>query len=270
MKKRKKLHFSTVFLMLLLIAFGWWINNHTLSINTSEVRSGLINDEITIVQLSDLHGAVFGNDNEILLSRILAQSPDIIAVTGDMFTRDSETGRETALELLAALADKYPVYYVNGEHDDDEAFFSLLRDNGVNVLNYEDEVIMVKNTGLHLYGIDNVYFPDHFDLKNAFDQDESTFSILLSHIPESERFSSFGMELILSGDSHGGIFRLPYVGAVYDGGELLPDMNGKLTKGLYELDDQHIHVSGGLGNYPLPLRFWNRPEIAVIKLQPNQ
>ncbi len=252
----------------MLIAFGWWINNYTLSVNTSEVRSELINDEITIVQLSDLHGAVFGNENDILLKRIFAQSPDIITVTGDMFTRNSEKGRAIALALLATLAEKYPVYYVNGEHDDDEDFFSLLRQSGVNVLNYGNEVITVKNTRLHLYGIDNVYFPPHFDLENAFQKDESTFSILLSHIPEFDRFSSFGSELVLSGDTHGGIFRLPFVGAVYDGGELLPDLNDKLTKGLYERNGQYIHISGGLGNHPLPVRFWNRPEIAVIKLKP--
>ena len=268
MRKRKKLRASTVILFLLLIAFGWWINNHTLSINESEVRSELVNDEITIVQLSDLHGAVFGNNNEILLSRIFAQSPDIIAVTGDMFTRDSESGKETALNLLSALAEKYPVYYVNGEHDDDEEFFSLLRENGVRVLNYEDEVITVKNTELHLYGIDNVYFPPHFNLENAFEKDEKTFSILLSHIPQFDYFKSFGMELTLSGDTHGGLFRLPIVGAVYDGGELFPDMNGELVKGLYERDGQYIYVSGGLGNYPFPVRCWNRPEIAVIKLKP--
>lgn len=268
MRKRKKLRASTVILFLLLIAFGWWINNHTLSINESEVRSELVNDEITIVQLSDLHGAVFGNDNEILLSRIFAVSPDIIAVTGDMFTRDSESGKETALNLLSALAEKYPVYYVNGEHDDDEAFFSLLRENGVHVLNYEDEVITVKNTELHLYGIDNVYFPPHFNLENAFEKDEKTFSVLLSHIPQFDYFKSFGMELTLSGDTHGGLFRLPFAGAVYDGGELFPDMNGELVKGLYERDGQYIHISGGLGNYPFPVRCWNRPEIAVIKLKP--
>lgn len=270
MKKRKKLHISTALLLLLLVVFGWWINNHTLSVNECEVKSDLINDEITILQLSDLHGASFGKDNDILLKRIYAQSPDIIAVTGDMFTRGSDHGKDVALSLLSALAEKYPVYYVNGEHDDDEAFFSRLRENGVQVLNYEDEVITVKNTRLHLYGIDNVYFPAHFDLENAFEKDESTFSILLSHIPQFDYFKSFGMELTLSGDTHGGLFRLPFAGAVYDGGELFPDMNGELVKGLYETHGQYIHVSGGLGNYPFPVRCWNRPEIAVIKLQPNE
>ena len=270
MKKRRKLHITTVFFVLLMFVFVWWINNHTLSINQSEIKSDLVNNEITIVHLTDLHGASFGKGNSTLINRVAAQAPDLIVVTGDMFTYEDEAGKQTALALLKALADKFSVYYVNGEHDDDEAFFALLSENGVNVLNYKDEVITIKNTELHLYGIDNVYFPSHFDLENAFQKDEKTFSILLSHMPEFEKFKSFGVELVLSGDTHGGLFRLPFVGALFDGETVLPDMNGKYVKGLYEADGQFIHVPGGLGNYPVAVRFWNRPVIAVIKLQPTK
>ncbi len=269
MKLRKKVHATSLLMMLLLLLFFWWINNYTISVNTYTVENDKINDEITIVQLTDLHDATLGIDNKTLIHRVLEQSPDIIAVTGDMFTSGSENGKETAFNLLKSLGEEVPVYYVNGEHDDDEEFFSKLKENGVNVLNYEDEVITVKNTTLHLYGIDNVYFPPHFDLNNAFKKDEKNFSILLAHMADEHRnYLDFGIDLTLSGDTHGGMFRLPYVGAVYDGEDFLPDKQGKLVKGLYSFDEKHIHISGGLGNYPLPVRFFNRPEVAVIKLSP--
>ncbi len=267
MKKLRKLHITKFLLALLVAAFVWWVNNYTISVDTAQIKSPLINDEITIVHLTDLHSATFGKDNKTLVTRVMAQTPDFIVVTGDMFTYESEKGKQTAVQLLKALAEKCPTYYVNGEHDDDESFFTLLRENGVNVINYEDDIITVKNTKLHLYGIDNVYFSPQFDLKNAFEPDEDTFSILLSHMPEVDRFQSLGAELVLSGDTHGGIFRLPFVGAVYDGVTVFPDLKGKYVKGLYENDGQFVYVSGGLGNYPVPARFWNRPEIAVIKLQ---
>lgn len=255
----------------MLFLFLWWINNYTLSVNESTVKSNLINDEITIVHISDLHDASFGKDNKTLIKRITAQAPDLIAVTGDMFTYESEIGKKTALNLLESLAEKYPVYYVNGEHDDDESFFKDLEAVGVNVLNYENEIITVKNTKLHLYGIDNVYFTPTFDLSNAFTDDEETFSILLSHMATKfDKFKEFGIDLTLSGDTHGGIFRLPFVGAVYDGDKIFPDMNGNLVKGLYEDDGHYIHITGGLGNYPVPVRCYNRPEIAVVKLQPQK
>ncbi len=270
MKKRKKIHIGTALLLVLITLFMWWVNNFTISTNEYIVKSELINDEITIVHISDLHDTSYGKNNRILIRRILSQAPDFVAVTGDMFSRGSESGRERSLVFLTELAKFVTVYYVNGEHDDDESFFSALENGGVEVLNYEQKLITVKNTKLHLYGIDNVYFPQHFDLNNAFEPDDDNFSILLSHLGSKfKNFRSFGIDLTLSGDTHGGLFRLPYLGAVYDGIDFLPDKKGKLIKGLYEDGGSYIQVTGGLGNHPVPLRFYNRPEVAVIKLLPQ-
>lgn len=271
MKLRKKINITSLFIILSVLFFLWWINNFTLSVNEYTVESDKLSDEITIVHLSDLHGATFGKDNRTLVKRVTACAPDLIAVTGDMFTNNLQNGEESALVLIKTLAEKYPVYYVNGEHDNDDVFFEKLETAGVNVINYKDEIITVKSTRLHLYGIDNVYFTPEFDLNNAFEKDEENYSILLSHMAEKyQNFDSFGIDLTLSGDTHGGMFRLPFIGAIYDGVDILPDMSGKLMKGLYEYNDSFVHVSGGLGNFPLPLRFWNRPEIAVIKLSPTE
>ncbi len=270
MKQHKKRCMITALSVIFVFVSGWWINNFTLQINVSEIKSDLINNEITIVHLTDLHGATFGDNNKTLISRVAALSPDFIVVTGDMFTYSDKEGEAVAVELLDELSDKFLVYYVNGEHDDKESFFDILKQKGVNVLNYEQQLVNIKNTRLHLYGIDNVYFPADFDFKNAFVKDDKTFSILLSHIPAYEKFSSFGEGLIVSGDTHGGIFRLPFIGAVYDGGIFFPDLNGKMTKGLYEKNGQYINISSGLGNYPFSVRFFNRPEISVIKLYPDK
>lgn len=271
MKKAKKLHIGTVLMVMLLLLFMWWINNYTLSVNEWTIKSAFVNDEIKIVQISDLHDETFGKNNKTLIKRITSQSPDIITVTGDMFIRDSLTGKENALILLEDLAQKYPVFYVNGEHDDDEGFFEALESKGVDVINYEEKIVKIKNTNLHIYGIDNVYFTPTFDLNNAFAQDNENFSILLSHRADKfDNFKDFGIDLTLSGDTHGGIFRLPVIGALCDGERLFPDKKGSLVKGMYEKDGHYIHISGGLGNYPVPLRCYNRPEIAVIKLCPQK
>jgi len=47
--------------------------------------------------------------------------------------------------------------------------------------------------------------------------------------------------------------KLSYNGPVYD-------------KGLFNLGDKYLYVSPGLGNFPLPLRLFNHPELTVIKL----
>ena len=38
-------------------------------------------------------------------------------------------------------------------------------------------------------------------------------------------------------------------------------------KGLYSFDNKQIFVTSGLGDYPVPLRFLNRPEVCIITLK---
>lgn len=268
--RKKRIIIGAITTVLAFIAV-WWFNNYTINIHHETVSDERINDDITIVHISDLHSASFGKDNENLIEKIRAQKPDLIATTGDMHTSNDENGKETALKLLTALTDIAPVYYVNGEHDFRESFSESLKENGVHVLDYADEVVTIKNTKLHLYGITNVYYTPTFDLANKFEPDDDTYSILLAHIQNFDKFAKFGIDLSLCGDTHGGVFRLPFVGAVYtpDGG-LFPELSGKYIKGMYERDGKLMYISSGLGNYPLPARFCNRPEIAVIKLVPKK
>ena len=95
------------------------------------------------------------------------------------------------------------------------------------------------------------------------------FSLLLSHRPEfTKLFSSLPINLILSGHTHGGQVRIPYLlnGLYAPNQGLFP----KYAGGLYELDSskrQYLVISRGLSlNYRLP-RVFNPPEIVFITLE---
>lgn len=234
------------------------------------MKSDQIADPVTIVQLTDLHGAEFGQGNRYLIEAVKAADPDFVVATGDMYTAGDGEGEDTAVRLLGDLAKLYPVYSVNGEHDNDGTYEERLENAGVDVLDYENRDIQIGKTTLRLYGISNVYYSDTFDLTNEFVLDESYYNILLAHISNFEDFARFGMDLSLCGDSHGGVVRLPYMGGFNNRGVWFPEQKDGdtfYTKGLYEKGDRKMFISGGLGNYPLPLRFMNRPEVAVIHLQ---
>lgn len=269
MKKKVKRRFFIFILFVIFFIFVWFFSTFVPEVTHTEIYSKKIKNEIKIVQISDLHGMKFGVGNNILIKKIEAENPDIIAVTGDMFTFHDEKGKETAVSLITDLAKKYKVYFVNGEHDNDEDFMDTLSENGVDVLSYKDEIISVGETKLHFYGITNVYYTSTFNLENAFTRDDELFTILLAHMENFEKFASFGIDLSLCGDTHGGIVRLPYVGSIYDGEEWFPELNGKYIKGLYSFGDSLMYISSGLGNYPVSFRFCNRPEMAVIKLLPE-
>lgn len=276
MKKTKRKKEKNGSFRMLVLAFAifcvWLFSTFTLTTTETEIKSDKIKNEITIVQISDLHGSDFGMNNSSIIRRIEKAEPDFIVVTGDMYTRGSDEGKKTALKLLKKLGKNYDVYYVNGEHDNEEGFFDELRENNINVLDYKFEDITVGETNIRLYGITNVYYSPAFDLNNEFTLDESKYNILLAHISNKEAFAAFGMDLCLCGDTHGGQVRLPFIGGLYGTSGWLPEMRDEnaFIKGLYKKENTDFFISSGLGNYPIPLRFLNRPEIAVIKLVPGK
>lgn len=272
--KRKRRHWLGFLLFLLVLVAFWWFETFTLTVSEVTVKHEKIKNDITIVQLTDLHGASFGINNSTLIKKIDNESPDLIAITGDMYTHSDRSGRETATRLITDLSKKYPVYLVNGEHDNNDEFLSDLKERNVHVLDYRKEKITVGNTDLTLYGINNLYYSPTFDLANEFTLDPNQYNILLAHIDNLEAFSRFGIDLSLCGDTHGGQVRLPFVGALNNQGIWFPERGvntGSITrtKGLYTKGDSTLFVSSGMGNYPVPIRFMNRPEIAVIHLQPE-
>ncbi|MBQ2828330.1 MAG: metallophosphoesterase [Clostridia bacterium] len=272
-KKKRKKNRSFRWLVFCFAFFCLWLfSTFTLTVTEAEIKSTKIKNEITIVQITDLHGSDFGMNNSSIVKRIEKAKPDIVVVTGDMYTRGSEEGKNTALKLMRKISEDYDTYYVNGEHDNEESFFEELRKNDVNVLDYKYRDITIKETPVRIYGITNVYYSPTFDLNNEFTLDDSRYNILLAHICNKESFAHFGLDLCLCGDTHGGQVRLPFIGGLYGTTGWLPEVVNKdaLVKGLYKYENTDFFISSGLGNYPIPLRFFNRPEIAVIKLVPEK
>ena len=76
-KKRKK--FWIILLVILVIASGiWFFSTFVPETTYTEIVDEKINNEITIVQISDLHGMSFGTGNSVLLDKIKAENPDIV------------------------------------------------------------------------------------------------------------------------------------------------------------------------------------------------
>ncbi|MBR7085173.1 MAG: metallophosphoesterase, partial [Oscillospiraceae bacterium] len=70
---------------------------------------------VRIVLLTDLHSCYYGKNQKNLLEAIDAQHPDIIALCGDIF--DDQMSDENTEIVLTAISEKYPCYYVTGNHE---------------------------------------------------------------------------------------------------------------------------------------------------------
>ena len=228
-------------------------------------------DGFRIVQLSDLHEKVFGEENDYLVSKVSEQQPDIIAITSDMV---DEPGLEDYVtDLVSRLSQIAPVYYVTGNHEwatrDTEAIFDAVEEGGGTVLRNEYTILQRDGQEIVLAGIDDPNGP--YDMKTPAELAEEIeedvgdkFSLLLAHRNTPEAYSGLGFDLTLCGHAHGGIVRLPAIGALLGTDHrFFP----KHTEGVYEIDGGYMLVSRGLGSgLPIP-RFLNNPHMPVIVLK---
>ena len=91
------------------------------------------------------------------------------------------------------------------------------------------------------------------------------FRLLLSHQPQIiEGLSYFKDILVLSGHTHGGQIRLPLCSTLIAPGQgIFP----KYGDGFYKVKSCYLYISKGIGASRIPIRFFNRPEIAVLTLK---
>ena len=117
-RPRKKRRFPLILLLLILIA-GVIVYDGNTRLVTDEFTLGNASlpaafEGFRVVQLSDIHTAVFGEGNRDLLDAVRKARPDIIAITGDLL--DDDTVEDYVRDLMAGLTAIAPVYYVTGYH----------------------------------------------------------------------------------------------------------------------------------------------------------
>ena len=273
--KRRKRRLATVFLLLLIILIALFYDSNTrLQIDEYTIENGKLPngfEGFKIVQLSDLHTTRFGEGNSRLIDAVRTQSPDIIAVTGDLI--DGERDEEYIRELMGALTKISPVYYVSGNHEWASGWtgdiFSILEDCGVYVLRNEFVLLERDGDSIVLAGVDDPNGP--FDMKT---QEElvaeireaygDAYVLMLAHRnDELDTWAKLGVDVVLCGHAHGGLIRLPFTdGLVAPGMEFFPTY----TSGIYRQGGTQMLVSRGLGNSRGTLRLFNNPEIVVAVL----
>ncbi len=275
-KKSNKFRRRRICFVLLMIVFVWWFNNYTLKVTRVTIHSDKIRSSVRIAVISDLHATHHGISNRRIEKKIRKADPDMVMVLGDMYTSESPWDRkQIAVDLVNDMVEKgYPVYFVSGEHDHDEDYIDAIAKTGAHVMNYEHEVTEINGNKIQIMGIDNVYYSETFDLRNEFSLKPDCFNILLAHIPNYDKFADFGADLTLCADTHGGMMQLPFdKGPVYSSDYgWFPQftMEGETVydKGLFGYDGGNMFITSGTGDSPAPVRFNNRPEIAVIDIEP--
>lgn len=262
-------------LMAAVLAFLIKDSRENLEISDYELSSSKLPasfDGFKIVQLSDLHGAEFGEDGKELVTKVKELEPDIIVLTGDFVTDEGDI--DVVQRLAEALAELCPVYFISGNHEYGSGLAlnvkSIMENAGVEYLGNEYITICRNDDEIMLAGVEDplayadMLTPDEL-VSQMKEEAPEAFKILLGHrnywmteYPELE------VDLIFSGHAHGGIVRIPGLGGLIGTDRhLFPDFEaGMFNNGYYTMI-----VSRGLGNSVSVPRLFNRPEIVCVTLR---
>jgi predicted MPP superfamily phosphohydrolase len=222
-----------------------------------------------IVQITDIHAGLTVKRDwiESIAREVDGLRPDLIAFTGDLADGTvPHLGNDVA--PLGGLEAPHGKFFVTGNH---EYYSGVLpwvdeaRRLGYDVLLNEHRLVRKNGASIVLAGVTDVsggqFLPSHASdpalaLRGAPD---GAVKILLAHQPRTIlETNGLGVDLILSGHTHGGQF-FPW--------NLVATLAQPYIEGLHRRDGTWIYVSKGTGYWGPPVRLGARSEITVVTLR---
>ncbi|MCA9490674.1 MAG: metallophosphoesterase, partial [Myxococcales bacterium] len=222
---------------------------------------------VRIVQITDPHLGPLMSVARLrgICERAVAQAPDLIVITGDFMTMESQTDPRTlhdALEPLAAF--ECPVLACFGNHDHEAPTFVRqgLADVGARLLVDEAALVETPAGPVQLLGFDFIWRDRDVRLAEVCRRHPripGALRLALLHDPGAFRHVPEGqVDLALSGHTHGGqIFPFGYAVRAAQ-----PYLAGLVRHG-----PTWLYVHQGTGTWGPRMRVGTLGEIAVITLQ---
>lgn len=219
-----------------------------------------------IAFLSDIHAGSYLNEKDLcrLFARVAEKRPHLVCLGGDLInTREREILMyRRALQLLSP---ELGIVAVPGNHDqfmgqDLGLWAAFLREQGVCVLINQGVRLTFGGACFWVAGVDDLTEgrPDLALALQGSTREEP--KILLSHNPDMfYEASSVGLDLTLSGHTHGG--QVKAFGKV-----LLSHSRFGWHEGLFDEDGCYLYVGRGVGVTVLPLRIGAPAEVPILEL----
>lgn len=220
-----------------------------------------------ILQLSDVHigGLIDEKFISKIVNRVNALNPDLVVITGDLV--DIEISRaEDALNAFRKLESKFGTFFIVGNHEyfhNIDDIISKLKSLGIVVLENENVYIGDKDEGFNLAGVYDIFGyrveshePDIYKALETKDINSPT--VLLAHQPRFINEVGVGVDLMLSGHTHGGQL-YPF--------KFLVKLQQPYISGLHQHNENlQIYVNKGTGFWGPPMRLGATSEITEINL----
>lgn len=217
--------------------------------------------------LTDIHaeGPRSGSHVRRAVRMLARQRPDLIAITGDL--AEDAPGLHAVADALAELRAPLGVFTVPGNHDHVAGIESWRQaiQARTAVHDLTNRYVLLDHGGARVCvgGVDDYYEGQPRLLLPPPGARDLT--VVLAHSPDQAERCRRGhdaVDLIVSGHTHGGQVRIPFVGAPVSSAEH-PDL---YDAGLRRRPWTQVYTSRGVGTTGLPVRFFARPEVSILTL----
>lgn len=227
---------------------------------------------LRIVQISDPHLGPFMSEQRLhrICAQAVAQEPDLVLLTGDFLTIETqgEAGPlSRALAPLAALPGR--CFACRGNHDLEAPHIvaAALRSAGVRLLIDEEALVTTPAGPVQVLGVDFTFTDRARHLAAvcaAAPRRPGHLRLVLLHDPGAFRHLPAGEgDLVLSGHTHGGQLGLLSLGLAWTivrGLSTIPD------HGLWARGADRLYVHRGTGHYGFPLRVGVPAEEGLLRV----
>ena len=281
----KKIINFIIFIMLIIVSILFYsrfigttgLNTNEIVINDNNLSNSY--DGLKIVHFSDIHYTRVITNNRVkeLIDEINLLKPDIVFFTGDLIDTDStpnDSNKQKLINYLKEIKTVYGKYAIIGNHDYDnhldlvKEIYSL--SNFTLLENSYDIIYNSNKDKIFIGGLNTVSF-DLADIDKTMEyfknNDDINYKIILVHEPDyaDEIVNKYpDVNLILSGHSHGGQVRLPFIGGILKNSNAI-----KYNNGYYKVNNTKLYVSNGIGVSRYNFRLFNRPSINFYRIYSN-
>ena len=222
---------------------------------------------LRIVQFTDIHCSKYVKQDDVAkaVGYINDQNPDLVLLVGDFVPGDARYIHPCA-EALAGIRSKHGTFATLGNHEewtDPILATKVLEKKGIPVFRNKGQTLSINGEKLNLLGVDDSWV-GNADIQKAISMVEpGNFNLLMSHQPPFWDIArNHGVDLTLSGHTHGGQVGLNLIGGVFRLGQIFH----KYNQGLFTEDNSKLFVSTGFGFTGPPIRINIPPEIIFITL----
>ena len=232
-------------------------------------------DGFTVALLSDFHYDPYFSVHPIrsAVEVVNGLQPDLIALTGDFVSvplfgaaAKGAADAEPCAQLLGKLRAPHGVWSVLGNHDvscNADRVTNSLQAVGISMLSNQSVAVEKDGARFWLGGVDDVLFGSA-DLPGTLRGVPSEEAIVLMvHEPDyADYVADYPVDLQLSGHTHGGQVRIPFMRPLY-----LPELAKKYVQGLFRIRELMLYTNAGIGTVEFPVRWNCPPEITFITVR---